>query len=264
MSKNSFYNYYTKRISPIAISVNQEGGNSRNDQRGKPNFYRKQILLSGSVRRWRAGYSEFLDQFPLFRRQHVIRFYPVYLITRTIIPVMYAESPDKDGPSKSGLGDIKSTIYFSPVEPIGGWFWGLGPGLIFPSATDSTLGSEKWSGGPTGALVRQDGGWTLVFLAGQAWSFAGNQSRTKLNTTFLQPQVSYTTKKETSFGVSSQSSYDWVSGEWTMPLEFSVSQLVKLGKQSVSLGVAWRTYVKRYEGGPNWGLGFTMAFLFPK
>jgi hypothetical protein len=186
------------------------------------------------------------------------------LITRTIIPVMYTESPDKGGPTKSGLGDIKSTIYFSPVEPIGSWFWGLGPGLIFPSATDSTLGSEKWSGGPTGALVRQDGGWTLVFLAGQAWSFAGNQSRTEVNTTFLQPQVSYTTKKETSFGVSSQSSYDWVGGEWTMPLEFSVSQLVKLGKQSVSLGVAWRTYVKRPEGGPNWGLGFTMAFLFPQ
>jgi hypothetical protein len=186
------------------------------------------------------------------------------LITRTIVPVLYAESPDKGGPNKSGLGDIKSTIYFSPVEPIGGWFWGLGPGLIFPSATDSILGSEKWSGGPTGALVRQDGGWTLVLVAGQAWSFAGNQSRIKVNTTFLQPQASYTTKKEMSFGVNSQSSYDWVGGEWTMPLEFSVSQLMKFGGQSVSLGVAWRTYAKRPEGGPNWGLGFTVAFLFPK
>jgi len=186
------------------------------------------------------------------------------LITRTIVPIMYAESPDTGGPSKSGLGDIKSTIYFSPVKPIGGWFWGLGPGLILPSATDSTLGSEKWSGGPTGALVRQDGGWTMVFLAGQAWSFAGSQSRTQVSTMFLQPQVSYTTEKEMSFGLSAQTSYDWVGQEWTVPLEFSVSQLVQLGKQSVSLGVAWRTYIERPEGGPNWGLGFTMAFLFPK
>jgi hypothetical protein len=186
------------------------------------------------------------------------------LITRTIVPVLYAESPDEGGPRKAGLGDIKSTIYFSPAKPIGGWFWGLGPGLIFPSATDEALGSEKWSGGPTGALVRQDGGWTLVFLTGHAWSFAGNQSRPKVNTTFLQPQVSYTTEKETSFGVSSQSSYDWVGGEWTVPLEFSVSQLVNIGKQSVSLGVAWRTYVTRPKDGPSWGLGFTVTFAFPK
>jgi hypothetical protein len=186
------------------------------------------------------------------------------LITRTIVPVMYAESPDEGGPRKAGLGDIKSSIYFSPARPIGGWFWGLGPLLILPSATDETLGSEKWSGGPTGALVRQDGGWTLVLLIGHAWSFAGNRGSTKVNSTFLQPQVSYTTEKETSFGLSSQSTYDWVGEEWTVPLEFSVSQLVSMGKQSVSLGVAWRTYVRRPEDGPSWGLGFTMAFLFPK
>ena len=48
------------------------------------------------------------------------------LITRTIVPVMYAESPDKGGPSKAGLGDIKTTVYFSPKKPVGGWFWGLG------------------------------------------------------------------------------------------------------------------------------------------
>lgn len=141
---------------------------------------------------------------------------------------------------------------------------GLGPGLILPTATDITLGSEKWSGGPTGALVRQDGGWSFIFLGAQAWSFAGNSSRSKVNTTFVQPQASYTTEKDTTFGVSAQSSYDGVAGEWTVPLEFSVSQLMNIGTQSVSLGVAWRTYVRRPEDGPSWGLGFTITFAFPK
>ena len=136
--------------------------------------------------------------------------------------------------------------------------------MILPSATDSTLGSEKWSGGPTGALVRQDGGWTFILLVAHAWSFAGNSSRSEVNSTFLQPQASYTTEKNTTFEVISQSAYDWVGREWTVPIEFSVSQMLNIGKQPVSLGVAWRTYIERPEGGPSWGLGFTATFVFPK
>jgi hypothetical protein len=85
-----------------------------------------------------------------------------------------------------------------------------------------------------------------------------------VNSTFLQPQASYTTEKNTTFGVNSQSAYDWVGRQWTVPLEFSVSPLLKIGEQHVSLGGAWRTYVERPEGGPNWGLGFTVTFVFPK
>ena len=186
------------------------------------------------------------------------------LITRTIVPVMYAESPDKGGPSKAGLGDIKATVYFSPNKPVEGGFWGLGPGLILPTATDGTLGSEKWSGGPTGAVVRVVGNWTFFLVAAHAWSFAGNSNRSEVNSTFLTPQASYTTEKNTTFGVNSQSAYDWVATKWTVPLEFSVTQLLKIGNQQVSLSVAWRTYIERPEGGPNWGLGFTATFVFPK
>lgn len=186
------------------------------------------------------------------------------LITRTLVPVVYAESPDEGGPSKTGLGDIKATVYFSPNKPLEGWFWGLGPGLILPSATDSTLGSEKWSGGPTGAVVRVVANWTFTLLAAHAWSFAGNSSRSAVNNTFLTPQASYTTEKDTTFGVNSQSAYDWVGRQWTVPLEFSVSQLLSIGNQHVTLGVAWRTYAERPAGGPSWGLGFTVTFAFPK
>ena len=50
---------------------------------------------------------------------------------------------------------------------------GLGGTILYPSATDPLLGSEKWGAGPTGLILKQTGGWTHGILANQIWSFAG-------------------------------------------------------------------------------------------
>jgi hypothetical protein len=82
------------------------------------------------------------------------------LITRTILPVIYAESPVPGGSDKSGLGDTLQSFFFSPKEPVGGWILGGGPALLYPSATDSALGSGKWGAGPTIVALQQQKGWT--------------------------------------------------------------------------------------------------------
>src|SRR5664280_2063145 len=47
------------------------------------------------------------------------------LITRTIVPVIYAESPVKGGADQSGLGDIVQSFWVSPKAPTdSGWIWG--------------------------------------------------------------------------------------------------------------------------------------------
>ena len=47
------------------------------------------------------------------------------LITRTILPVIYAESPLPGGDNTAGLGDIVQSFFFSPKAPTrGGWIWG--------------------------------------------------------------------------------------------------------------------------------------------
>jgi len=45
-----------------------------------------------------------------------------------------------------------------------------------------------------------------------------------VNTTYLQPSLSYTTEKDTTFGIDTQSTYDWNAGLWAVPLEVSASQ----------------------------------------
>ena len=80
----------------------------------------------------------------------------------------------------------------------------------------------------------------------------------------LQPFVSYTTKKFTTFGLNTESTYDWSNSQWTVPLNLSVSQLLKIGKQPVQFSLGARYYAEKPANGPDWGLRFAVTFLFPK
>ena len=46
-------------------------------------------------------------------------------------------------------------------------------------------------------------------LANHIWSFAGDDDRSDINSTFLQPFVSYTTKDAWTFTLNTESTYNW-------------------------------------------------------
>lgn len=187
------------------------------------------------------------------------------LIIRTIVPIIKAEAPVAAMDNESGLGDILQSFFFSPKAPTdGGWIWGAGPVLLYPSASNDAVGAEKWGAGPTAVVLKQDSGWTYGALGNHVWSFAGNDHRSDVSATFIQPFLSYTTKTFTTYGINTESTYDWENSQWTVPVNLSVSQLMKFGKQPVSFQLAARSYLERPEGGPDWGLSFTTTFLFPK
>ena len=53
-----------------------------------------------------------------------------------------------------------------------------------------------------------------------------------------------------------ESSYDWENEQWTVPMNLSVSQLVKMGKLPVSLQLGGRYYADKPSGGPDLGPPF--------
>jgi hypothetical protein len=232
-----------------------------------------QIEVDGKVycvNVWTFGYMrQFLDECVAKKEQHIVP--PDLLvdvdwnlITRMIMPVIYAESPVKGGRDTSGLGDILQSFFFSSKAPVHGWILGAGPALQYPSATENALGSEKWSAGPTAVALRQQNGWTYGALINHLWSYAGTDHRRNVNGTFLQPFLSYTTKTYTTFGVNMESSYDWPRSQWTMPFNWTATQLLKVGQQPVSLQLGARYYADRARGGPDWGLRFQVQLLFPQ
>jgi len=186
------------------------------------------------------------------------------LISRTIVP--FIDQHDVIGTSsQSGLSDTVQSLFFSPKAPTAsGWIWGAGPVFLLPTATDDLLGSEKWGSGPTVVLLKQQNGWTYGALANHIWSFAGDDSRANVNSTFLQPFISFTTKKQTTFSLNTESTYDWERTQWTVPLNATVSQLVKIGKMPVQFTLGARYYAEKPANGPEWGLRFVATLLFPK
>ena len=187
------------------------------------------------------------------------------LIVRTIVPVVYAESPVAGGENSFGLGDVVQSLFFSPKAPTAsGWIWGAGPVFLWPTSTDRALGTSNTGAGPTALALKQQNGWTYGALGNHLASFAGPNTSPDVNATFVQPFVSFTTKKLTTWNLNTESTYDWEGEQWTVPLNLSVSQLVKLGRSPLQLSVGGRYYVEKPDGGPDWGLRFVVTFLFPK
>lgn len=188
------------------------------------------------------------------------------LITRTIVPFVDQQDIPAKGQGESGLGDVTASQFFSPKQPTAsGWIWGAGPVELLPTASEDTLGGEQWGLGPTVVMLKQIGPWTVGGLANHIWSVAGEDDRADISATFLQPFVSYITKTKTTLGLNAESSYDWENEAWSVPVNATVSQLLKVGSQILQLSVGARYWAESPDGGPeDWGLRAQLTFLFPK
>ena len=188
------------------------------------------------------------------------------VIWRNIMPVIY-QSHVIGNSNQGGLGDFTDSLFLSPKKLVGGIVIGVGPAFLLPTATDDRLGSEKWAAGPTVVMLKQSHGWTVGVLANSLWSFAGNDDRDQVKSTFVQPFVVYTTKTVTTFSLNTESTYNWdaQSQPWSIPINFQVAQLMKFGKLPVQLSGGPRYWAETPDTGPSgWGFRFVVTFLFPK
>lgn len=189
------------------------------------------------------------------------------IISRTIVPIISQSNFTNSDMNESGLGDILQSVWASPVElSPKGWVWGVGGAFLFPTATHDVLGGGKWGAGPTAVALKQMGPWTVGGLTNHLWSYAGDNDRNYVNTTFVQPFCSYVTPTKTTLSVNTESSYNWATNSWEVPINLQVSQMVALGKQPLQLQVGARYWAgsSNAEQEGTWGLRLAVTMLFPK
>jgi hypothetical protein len=188
------------------------------------------------------------------------------LITRTLIPLVDQGGFPLGAMNKSGLGDIVATQYFSPkAATAGGLIWGVGPAEVLPTATDDALGTRKLSIGPSLVLLKQSGPWTFGYLGSHVWSVAGDEKRNNVDSTSMQPFVSYVTNTYTTVAVLTETVYDWTTKQWQVPLIGMVGQMLKIGPQVMQLAVGGKYWATGPDNGPDgWGLRVQLTFVFPK
>lgn len=188
------------------------------------------------------------------------------VIMRTIVPVIYQDDVvDDGGSSQFGLGDIQQSFFFSPKHSgLENVKWGVGPIFLWPTATNDSLGTEKWAAGPAALALYQKNPWTIGFLGNHLWSYAGDGDRESINQTFLQPFATYQLGDGWSVLAQVEATYDWDESQWTVPFSTGVSKVTHIGKLPISLGVQGRYWLEGPDGAPEWGARFIMTFVLPE
>ena len=201
------------------------------------------------------------------------------LVSRIIIPLADApggipglpSNPGVGDPSESGrtsgLGDINYSIFFNPLETKGSLIWGIGGSVTAPTASDDRLGSGKWSAGPTAVGLVQPGWGTYGLLLRHLWSFAGDDDRRGVSQSLLEPFVNYNLDNGWYLISDSVVTVDWKidSGDKvTLPLGGGVGKIFKIGKQAMNARVEAYSNVVKPDGAPDWTIGGTIQFLFPR
>jgi hypothetical protein len=188
------------------------------------------------------------------------------VISRTILPIIEQSDVIPGDDSQSGIGDVVQSLFFSPKEPgPGGWIIGVGPVFSLPTASDDALGSEQWGLGPTFVVLKQTASqWTYGMLANHVWSVAGDEDRSDISATFLQPFLTKGLGKGASFSVNTESTYDWKAQQWNVPINLTYSKVTQVGGQRMSLAFGGRYFIESPPGGAEWGLRAALTLLYPK
>ena len=187
------------------------------------------------------------------------------MIVRVIAPIVSQPAPPvPGGVAASGVSDVLTSFFFSPTKSA--VVWGIGPVVSVPSTTVPTLGTEKWSAGPTAVVLKQEGGLTYGALVNQVWSFAGNASREDVSQMFLQPFVAYTTKDAWTYTIQSESTGNWKidgDGRWNVPINGLVAKLSTFGTFPASYQLGGGYFVVHPDNGATWKIRATITVLMP-
>ena len=207
--------------------------------------------------------------------QNILNIQPVWpfelnddwnLITRTIMPVTSQPNALTGEGRINGLGDTTFSALLSPVD-VGDIIWGVGPIFLFPTATNDTLGSDKWGAGVSAVVLTMPGKWVIGTLVNNIWSFAGSGDK-DVNSFLLQYFINYNFDDGWYFTSAPIITANWEEDNdhrWTIPFGGGFGKIFKIGDQSMNAQLsAYKNVVTPDDYGADWQFRVQLQFLFPK
>ena len=187
---------------------------------------------------------------------------PIIDITGTVIG--RPELPSGGGGDATGLGDISYTVAVEArkLKPVS---VAAGLAAVFPTASEDTLGSGKWSAGPAIMVMTTQDAWSMLLSARQIWSFAGDSQRAEVNNFAMEPIFTYRLSKQWYLITDPVILANWEldSGDrWLVPLGGGTGHHLKLWEQPLDLRIEAYYNIVRSDGAPDWSMAATITFLF--
>lgn len=186
------------------------------------------------------------------------------LITRTIIPVVsYPDFLTGEG-RVNGIGDTTLTAWFSPNT--GGLIWGAGPVLLFPTATDDALGSDRYGAGLSAIVVAMPGNWVMGTLVSNVWSVGTGEKDVNIFT--WQYFINYNLGDGLYITSAPLINANWEADDdnrWTVPFGIGMGQVFSIGDQKIDGQIsAYKNVITPDDYGADWQVRAQLKFIFPK
>jgi hypothetical protein len=191
------------------------------------------------------------------------------LITRPVLQIFNStpfQDPTAQAKRITGFGDTVLAFALSPgAKLVGNWLLAAGPTFIFPTATSSLIGENKWQVGPA-AAVGYKGKNFITYVFPQQWfSVGGNGRRT--NHMLLYYAFVRVYSNGWSVGTNPSMSVDWEASKGNkvaFPVGLQVGKLRKLGPLPAKFDVQVQYYAARPQpNGPKWNLQLQITPILP-
>ncbi len=183
-----------------------------------------------------------------------------HVLSKTDISWIHQDDAVLPG-TQEGWSDLKQTFFFTPKRSLG-WdsYWGVGPTLLFPTASEEGLGTDKVSAGPTIAVYRQKKtGWTAGILLSHVWSFEGDSDAEDVSFTRMEPRLTHTFSTGTTVGIDAEFQHDWERNAWIAPVRLGLGQLTLIRGRPVKFGIAYKHYILDDNNAAEWGIDFRIT-----
>jgi hypothetical protein len=183
---------------------------------------------------------------------------PLNHIARFTLPIV-TENPAR----KDGLSDL---VLFDLIVFNESWGrWGVGPVMMFPTATNDSLGADKWAAGPAAGFVARSQKLLWGVFSQNLFTYAGDGRREDVNVSIIQPILNYALPDHWSIGTSEMNiTYDWEKDDWVaIPVGVKLAKLVRFGELPVQFSGAYEYNFATDHVSPSWAVNFTVKFLFP-
>jgi hypothetical protein len=181
------------------------------------------------------------------------------LITRWILPFVSQYDIIGDGTSQAGLGDAVVTGFLSPSKSK--FIWGIGPVFLLPTATNQYLGGKKFGIGPSFVALTQKNGWTIGGLVNHIFSVAGDENRSDINASFINPFVIYNWKSGSGITLNSEYTHDWENDLNILVIMPTFTALAKFGSQAIGCDIGPRIHFAPQKRA-NYGIRAGIIWVF--
>ena len=185
-------------------------------------------------------------------------------LLRGSLPVNTYPTPP-GGSHKTGLGDLN--LFASWLIDTGNpaVSFGFGPQITAPTATEDSLGTEKWSAGLVNVLFDASSTkFQYGYLASWQHSFAGENNRSDVNLGTFQPFLFYQLGGGTYLRAAPIWVYNFQNDRYSVPMGLGIGQVIKHQSTVYNFFIEPQGSVADHgPGQPRWQIfaGLNLQFL---